>query len=244
MAIVTDWLRALTGLACVSAMFASPIPAQAATLGVAPTRLVMDAGHRTGAVTLTNEGDASTMVQVQTFAWNGSLSSEDLEPTRDLLAVPAVFELEPDARQIIRVALRDPGPFTLEKSFRLMITEVPSNETPSDDGVRLTIRLSLPVFVPPDDAEPVAQWALAAREDGPDLVLSNIGTSHFRVQRVDLLEEPEAERATLSIEAPAYVLAGQSHAWDLPQTVVNGLLYLRAETNIGVLEAEVTNQRN
>ncbi|MEO1016772.1 MAG: molecular chaperone [Pseudomonadota bacterium] len=216
-----------------------PSLVEAATFGIAPTRLSLDPGRRSGAVTLTNEGDSATLVQVQTFAWNGSLSSADLQPTRELLAVPAVFSLEPGAKQIIRVALRDQGDLQREQSYRLLITEVPTNEQQNDDGVRFSIRLSLPVFMTPDDAEPNASWSVRAGEKGPELVLANNGSAHLRVERLDLSSTPNAAAPEASIEAPAYVLAGQSHAWPLPRAPTGEVLHLKAETNIGELEAMV-----
>ena len=59
-------------------------------------------------MTLQNDGSDAVMVQVQTFAWPRSPASGDLEPTRELIAVPPVFELAGNGKQIIRVALRGP----------------------------------------------------------------------------------------------------------------------------------------
>ncbi len=216
----------------------------AATFGIAPTRLALDSARRSGAVTLTNEGDAATLVQVQTFAWHGSLSSADLEPTRELLAVPAVFSLEAGARQIIRVALRDQGDLSQEQSYRLLITEVPTDAVATNDGVRFAIRLSLPVFMTPDGARPEASWSLRQGPAGTELVLVNDGNAHLRVERVDLRRDAGSDGSELSIETPAYVLAGKSHVWPLPHHPSGDSFYLKAETNIGELEAVVPYRRN
>ena len=49
-------------------------------------------------VTLHNNAAEPVMVQVQTFAWPHGPATADLEPTRDLFAVPPVFELAGNGR--------------------------------------------------------------------------------------------------------------------------------------------------
>ena len=154
------------------------------------------------------------MVQVQTFAWPRSPASADLEPTRDLLAVPPVFELAGNAQQIIRVALRGAAAGEREQAYRLLITEVPRGGAPGT-GVRFALRLSLPVFVTPAGAEPRPVWSLrrtVARQRARAAQRGHrapAGAPH-RAPRAG----PAGARAT--IDAPAYVLAGQEHAWPLP----------------------------
>ena len=172
------------------------------------------------------------MVQVQTFAWPDGPATADLVPTRDLIAVPPVFEIAGNGRQIIRVALRAPLPGPREHAFRLLITEVPRGGA-ATTGVRFALRLSLPVFVIPDGARPEPQWSLRGRGSGQlDLVLRNVGDAHLQVRRITWRPEGRAGPAT-GIEAPAYVLAGREHSWPLPGGAVAGPIELQAETSLG-----------
>ena len=83
-------------------------------------------GDPAGVVTLQNNAAEPVMVQVQTFAWPRTVASDDLEPTRELLAVPPVAELAGNGKQIIRVALRAALTGSREHAYRLLITEVPA----------------------------------------------------------------------------------------------------------------------
>ncbi len=87
-------------------LLAAPGGAEAGSLGVSPTRLDLAPDQRAGVVTLQNNGAEPVLVQVQTFAWPDRPDSAELEPTRELVAVPAVAELAPGRKQLIRVAAR------------------------------------------------------------------------------------------------------------------------------------------
>lgn len=217
-----------------------PLPVAAASLSVAPTRVDLAAGDTTAVVTLLNNAAEPVMVQVQTFAWQHSPASADLEPTRELLAVPPVFELAGNGRQIIRVAVRGAVAGGREHAYRLLITEVPRGGA-AGTGVRFALRLSLPVFVTPEGAEPKAVWSVRAAPGTRELVLRNEGTAHLQVRRI-VLRATGSEPAH-KIEAPAYVLAGQEHGWPLASRAGATPLQLEAETNVGPLSATVTQPR-
>jgi fimbrial chaperone protein len=207
----------------------------AASLSVAPTRVELDAGDPAAVVTLQNNAADPVMVQVQTFAWPRSPASADLEPTRDLLAVPPVIELAGNARQIVRVALRTPLPGDRERAYRLLITEVPRGGSRST-SVRFALRLSLPVFVTPAGAEPRPAWSVRTEAGAVRLVLANEGDAHLQVRRI-VLHPPGRPAQARTIDAPAYVLAGQEHSWPLPGGTAEPTLELEAETNIGPVPA-------
>jgi fimbrial chaperone protein len=219
-----------------------PASGLAASLSVAPTRIDLEAGDPAAVVTLQNDAVEPVMVQVQTFAWPRSPASADLEPTRDVLAVPPVFEVAGKGKQIIRVALRAPFAGERERAYRLLITEVPRGGT-TGTGVRFALRLSLPVFVTPLGAEPRAVWSLRETRAAPELVLRNEGTAHLQVRRI-VLRPGGNGVAAQSIETSAYVLAGQEHSWPLPSGTRSTTLQLEAETNIGPLPATVVPPRS
>jgi fimbrial chaperone protein len=227
--------------AVVAALAAILMAAQgsAASLSVALTRVELGPEDRTGVVTLQNNAQEPVMVQVQTFAWPRTLATDDLEPTRELIAVPPVFSLAGNAKQIIRVALRGPLPGDRERAYRLLITEVPRDGA-KGSGVRFALRLSLPVFATPAGVQPRPVWALLAGRGAGALELVNQGTAHLHVRRIVLSAPGRAEPLQV-IDAPAYVLPGQGKAWALSDLAlaVRGPLTLQAETNLGPIEASV-----
>jgi fimbrial chaperone protein len=219
-----------------------PVPALAASLTAAPTRVDLAWDDRAEVVTLRNNAADPVMVQVQTFAWADGPATAELAPTRDLLAVPPVFELPAAGSQIIRVALRGSPSGDREQAYRLLITEVPRGAG-GGTGVRFALRLSLPVFVIPPGAAPRAVWSVRGFGARRELVLRNDGTAHLQVRRITLAAGKNAAAGRI-IETPAYVLAGQEHAWPLPASMGAADLQLEAESSIGPLSAAVALPRD
>ena len=209
---------------------------------MAPTRVDLPPDDATGVVTLQNNAAEPVMVQVQTFAWPRSPASADLEPTRDLLAVPPVFELAGNARQIIRVALRGALSGEREHAYRLLITEVPRGATASA-GVRFALRLSLPVFVTPPGAEPQAGLVGPPGGRGQRTRAAQRGhrapagaPHHVALRWRELARRaPSTLRPTCS---PARSMAGRC-----PASPARPILQLEAETSIGPLSATVAPPR-
>ena len=209
------------------ALFADVVAA--GNLTVAPTRIDLRPEQAGGSVTLENNDSAPALVQVETFAWKRSPLTSDLEPTRELVAVPPVFELAPGARQIIRVALRQPHTAPTEAAYRLVISEVPP---PGGGGVRFALRLSLPVFATPAGAVAQPRWRLLRDGTALSLELANLGSAHLLVQRLRLRAGGRSEE----FDRPTYVLAGQRHVWELSLPAAqSGPVELAAETSLGPL---------
>jgi fimbrial chaperone protein len=111
-----------------------------------------------------------------------------LAPTRDLVFFPRLLVLAPGAQRVIRVGLATSvGP--VEKSYRIFIEELPPVETeqaaPADGGVRVRVRVGIPVFVQPAGgrAEP-RLTGLGARQRRVMFELQNPGTVHVPPHRV------------------------------------------------------------
>lgn len=207
-----------------------PADAGASSLSVAPTRVELTPDARSGSITLDNTGPVATTVQVETFAWTRGNSIEELEPTRGLLAVPAVFNLPAGGRQVIRVAPREPAAADRETTYRLVITEVPIATADTAMGVRFALRLSLPVFITPQGARAEPRWSLRG---GRSIEVRNDGTAHLHVRRL-VIRDRATGRARAEIEQPSYVLAGAAHRWEIA-TPAEGAVTVEAATNLGDL---------
>jgi fimbrial chaperone protein len=212
--------------------------AMATSLTVAPTRIDLAPDARSGSVTLDNSGSTSTTVQVETFAWTGSGATDEIAPTRGLLAVPAVFNLEAGARQVIRVASREAAAADVETAYRLLITEVPTAAPDTAAGIRFALRLSLPVFITPPGAVAVPDWALRRERAGRSLEVVNRGTAHLHVRRL-VVRDQASGRVLAELDQPSYVLARGAHRWpDLVPTSF-GPVVVEAMTNIGGLTVDL-----
>lgn len=207
-----------------------PRTARAGSLSVAPTRLQLDPGAPSGVLRLRNAGTGPALLQVDTYEWLDSTAIEAMRPTRELVALPAVVEVPPGEERLIRVALRAPATLTQERCFRVVVAEVPpTRDVPG--GVRFALGFSVPVFLTPPGAAPQPRWRL----EGDQLVLTNTGTAHVQVRKLELSDA--AGRTVVMLEEPAYVLAGKRHAWSLPPGRAAAAVAVLAESPTGPLRA-------
>jgi fimbrial chaperone protein len=212
--------------------------AGATSLTVAPTRIDLSAEARSGSVTLENTGPTPTTVQVETFAWARNSTTEGLEPTRGLLAVPAVFNLPAGGRQLIRVASREVAVGDVEAAYRLLITEVPTAAPDTAAGIRFALRLSLPVFITPPGAAAAPRWTLRRTGAGGTLEVVNEGTAHLHVRRLAVRDKASG-RLLADLDQPSYVLARSTHGWSNLVPATSGSVVIEAETNLGGLTLDL-----
>ena len=215
----------------------APMSTQAAGLGVAPLRVDLGPDQTVGTLTVRNEGVSPTLVQVQSFAWTRTTANEDLDPTRDVLAVPALATIAPGRQQVVRVALRKRPDGRREAAYRLLIAEVPRTDESGGAGVHIALAFSIPVFVTPQGALPKPAWSIVKHPQGSALRLVNAGQAHLKVDSVRLGAGPGATR----IDQPAYVLPGQEHLWPLGVRwrPTGDTVPLAADTDRGAIEAVV-----
>jgi len=214
-----------------------PATVLATSLSVAPTRVELTPNARSGSITLENTGGTETTVQVETFAWTHGTSVEALEPTRGLLAVPAVFVLPAGERQVIRVATREAAS-DVEATYRLLITEVPTEDPNTAAGIRFALRLSLPVFITPAGAKAQPRWSWQHGADGRSLEVENTGNAHLHIRRLTI-HDKSTGRLLAEIDQPSYVLAAGRHSWPDLVPAGAGPVIVEAQTNLGDLSLDL-----
>src|SRR6202171_1082103 len=188
----------------------TPFSVMAGSLSVTPIRVELSSAQRSVALTVRNEGDQPTVVQAQLVAWSQVDDEDRLEPTIDLLASPPIFTVAPGASQVLRIALRTAPDAARERSYRVLVTEVPGKPDPEFTGAQFALKISLPIFVGASAAKtaPRLEWSGVRTAKG-DLALTavNTGGKHIQVQTIDVAgagPDPDARFAGLW-----YVLAGQ-----------------------------------
>ena len=108
-------------------------------------------------------------------------------------------------------------PAAIEKSYRLVIDEIPDPSTPAVNGVVLRLRYSVPVFVAGATPEPRPELSWRAAREGKEWVLSlnNTGTRYAQVASLQVLDsggKPVAEVDGLV----GYALAQRQRQWRIP----------------------------
>nr|HET7860211.1 fimbria/pilus periplasmic chaperone [Caldimonas sp.] len=208
-------------------LLAATMAASAGSLSISPIRVDIAPGQRSVTLIVRNDGDQTTLVQTQLAAWSQADNEDRLEPTTDLLASPPIFELVPGGVQIVRLALRRPADADRERSYRIVVSEVPGPPQPGFTGATFALKLSLPVFVDADGS-----LVLAA---------TNTGAKHVQVRAVDVLHDGpgvDARHAGLW-----YVLPGQRRivtVAPLPgRAIAPDRVRIHADTDAGIVAADV-----
>ncbi len=238
-AIMTPKWRRLAVL--LGGLLAAAQPAAASTFNLAPIRLEMDRSHQTGVLTLHNEGAAPVTIQVQSVAWSQDAGADKYEPTGELIVTPPVFVVPPKGDQIVRVARRGPADGSRERTYRLFFQEVPEAAPPGFTGLKVALRLSIPVFFAAPAAKPQLAFTASWRSDGTiDLAAANSGLAH--VQLTDFELASADARVLGRVGGSRYVLGGAETHWTLtpPSGFAQGqALKLSGHGDSGPIAAEV-----
>ncbi len=223
-------------------MLAAAAPAAAGTFSIAPVRIELQGSQRTAVLTVHNDDAAPLVVQVSTLNWTQAGGEESNAPTRELLATPPVFTLPPNGEQIVRVAVRrDPDP-SRELDYRLLLAEVPQPADKNFTGLRVALRLSIPVFVKAASPAPaLLRWRAHWLADG-GLALSatNEGTTHQQVSDFTL-HFAGAEALARGVVS-RYVLPGSTVTWKIapPAGVAHdAAISIRGASDQGDFQADV-----
>jgi fimbrial chaperone protein len=233
-------MRTLFALLTAAALAA---PASASTFNISPIRAELAAGHRTEALTITNAEDNPVVVQIRVVRWSQKNGAEELEDTHELLATPPVLQIPANSQQIVRVALRrEPDP-AQELTYRVIFEEVPQAAPRDFVGLRVALRLSIPIFVAPARGKADANLAWASRwlPNGQlELAATNSGTGHLQV--TDFEAQFPGSLMPLRGVASKYVLAGSRMSWTLtPPADANrqGAIPIRGHSDQGDFSADV-----
>lgn len=210
----------LGALAAAGMEIAALLPAAAGALEVAPTTLDVPADAETAMLYLTNRGDAPLLAQIQGFDWSQKDGVAELIESKILTISPPLAELAPGQQQIVRIAVAPtvndaaPNNASIERAFRLLISELPPPSTTR--GVRVLLQFSVPVFkAGAGDGKLHLAWSASRDPGGLVVTARNSGTRHAKLSGLQLATSDGKKHALSSTTIP-YVLAGQSMRWTLP----------------------------
>lgn len=210
---------------------------------ISPVRLELSDARRVGSFTIRNDATSPVTIDVRAVQWTQNESSDDYNPTRDIIITPMIFSLEPGASQVIRVGLRRESNPTHELAYRLFLTEIPAAAATPQAGIAMTLRLSVPLFLKPKiPATPRVEWTLNREAaDVLRLTAKNVGTAHIQLANLEL---KHGEDVVAKQSAPAYLLPGSSREWRLvtekPFQNRNTPLRLEGYSDFGDLQEELS----
>lgn len=210
--------RRIAALAAALAAAALLVPAgsRGQNLEVSPVLVDLSAASPSAIVTVRNAGKGPMRYQVSGLRWSEDRDGRPtLTPAQDLSIFPPLFQLAPGASRKVRVGATVP-PEALERSWRLMVEELPDAVASEGHQVRIRTRFAIPVFLAPPAPEVRCDVALRVEGGRLKLVIANRGTTRAKplTTRVELFAAEGGKLRDLDV-APWYVLAGGERAWDV-----------------------------
>lgn len=232
----------MIGYATVFALLTWFSAATASGLSVTPIRVYLDEETPTATLTLENNGNTPTVVQLQLMRWDSDGVEDQYRPTYEVVATPPIATLQPGQIQIVRVGLSREVEPERELAYRLYIEEVPPPPRPGQQGLQVALRIGVPIFIAPKAAaQPRLQWR--AVRNGPDSVAvraTNVGNAHLRLTSM-VLRAGEKGRKLAERQIVGYLLPGQSRQWVVPVEgrLSEGDVHLSVVTEPGVADVRL-----
>lgn len=184
--------------------------ASAQSLTVLPVNIQMAPNQMATSLTLINQGDAETSVQVRVLKWSQAAGEEELVATSDVLVSPPIATIAPGATQIVRLVLGK-KPLGSESTYRILVDQIPPAAAPGT--VRIALRLSIPVFAAPATrAAPRVKYYIETKDGQAALVAVNGGGRHETMREVTLTNSGGDGLTTTANSSP-YILAGATRRW-------------------------------
>lgn len=232
--------KTLFRLLCLATSVAGAAPALASSFNISPIRVELAGGRRTEALTLRNADEAPVVVQVHVVAWLQKDGADQFDATREMLVTPPVLQLPGNGEQIVRVALRGQPDRSQELAYRVVFEEVPQAAPAGFTGLRVALRLSVPIFIAPTlgKAHADLSWELHTLPDGRlEVAATNHGSAHSQVTDFEVQSSGTAWQSTTG----KYVLPGSRVSWVLKAQPgpAQGTYSIRGHSDQGEFSAEV-----
>jgi fimbrial chaperone protein len=169
---------------------------------------------------INNTSDVTKRFQAQVFSWTQTDKEPiQLTPSQEIVLFPLLLTIEAGKSRDLRVGIVAP-PKPVEKTYRILIQELPDAQTqekPKGTGISFLIKMSVPVFVTPEQPQSQPGITNLANNKGKfSFQLSNTGNAHYMAKDMQVTGT-DASGKTLFQKSRTgwYVLAGSTPLYDL-----------------------------
>jgi fimbrial chaperone protein len=216
--------------------------AGAQALSVLPVNIFLQPGQKATTLTVTNQGDHETSVQIRAFAWSQQSGDDQLTASDAVVVSPPIATIAPGATQVVRLILRvPPSSGDREATYRILVDQIPP---PAEPGVvRVVLRLSIPIFaLPATRAVSNVRYRLAFDAGKMFLVGSNDGLRHESIRDIVLLTSDGRKLKPTAGTSP-YILSGATRRWPIdvegPLPLPSEPIQLTGHSDTGAIDEQV-----
>ena len=188
--------------------------ANATSLEITPVAVHLVPGNNATTIEVMNRGGVAAAIQLRAFAWTQAGDQDVLTPTRDIIVSPPIFTIGKGATQTIRLLLRRGAASAGERTYRLLIDEVPPVSSKGHNIV-VAMRLSLPVIIASEKSNAGSLHWRAKRVAGGQIMLSatNAGSAFERVHAIAVTLADGSRPGVAATGTNSYILAGARRQW-------------------------------
>ncbi len=110
-----------------------------------------------------NLSDEPVTIQAHVVTWSYQGAHDQYADTDEVMLNPPIFSLDSHQKQFIRLGLRRKNDSTIERTYRLILEQVPQPPKPGFVGLTTILRISVPIFVKPENkVSPRVAWEYGA----------------------------------------------------------------------------------
>jgi fimbrial chaperone protein len=217
------------------------LTAEAQALSVLPVNVLLAPGQSAATLTVTNQGNRETAIQIRAYAWSQKDGEDQLAASDAVVVSPPLASIAPGATQVVRLILRQ-SPQGQEATYRILLDQIPP---PAEAGiVHIVFRLSIPIFAQPKTrALAHVQFHIERNADQLFLVGINDGLRHEAIRDI-VLTTSDGRKLKPAPSALPYLLAGATRRWAIaaqgPLPLPSETLRLTAHSDAGAIEQQVS----
>ena len=172
-----------------------------ASINVSPLSSILDLNNsKSKIITVFNTSPSKPLaIKVTVHSWRLDEQGQDIrKPSEDLLIFPGQFVLPPLSRRSIRIAYQPPQATPIEKSYRVIVQQVPVNLADNNKvqtGVSIVTSYATAFYVEPSSAmSEVALKQVSVDAKKLYFALNNSGNAHTHLRQAQIVITQEKQR--------------------------------------------------
>lgn len=190
----------------------------AANIRISPVNVELLSNQSASSISLFNQSNESTDLQIRVFEWTQTDGQDQLIPTDEIAISPPFLKLKPNDSYNLRVVRIHPTAISGEKTYRMIIDELPKpvDSRKTAQGINVLLRSSLPVFVVDKDAITQLNWKIDPDQKMPALNIRNIGNRHALLNHLTLVDMTAGKSYPIKVNTVnGYILGQQSRSYPI-----------------------------
>ncbi len=195
-----------------------PSMLNAASIRFSPVSIEILNDQSASSISLYNQSNESTDLQVRVFEWRQNAGQDQLIPTDEIAVSPPFLKLQPNDSYNLRVVRINPAPVSGEQTYRIIIDELPKpiDNRKADQGINVLLRSSLPLFVVNKDSINKLTWSIQQEQNTSSLVISNVGNRHALLNNLTLVDVTANKSYAIKVNTVnGYILAGKARNFNI-----------------------------